>query len=604
MPVQAASVVRMARPRWSMAWLLRIGMTWSALSGCNEYTCQDTASCEAVDAGGETSSGVESSGLLGSTSPVATPTAISPSASETETEPGGETVPPPPSGPCGTRGTTRLCSEAQLLGNCAAGTQNCQQDGSWSECSITRKAQDSCEPGDDADCDGTPNEGCALCEGGSDPCNTGCEGCSIDGACYADGAVNTGDACLVCDISKSTLAWSVDVGAACDDEDSCTRQDACNVQGECQGEAVNCTDDEGVCGATRSCDPSSGQCVEAYAGGDVLCTDGDPCTADDHCNGAGECEGTPTTEGSDCACLENSDCDDDVPCTTDTCTDGQCSWTIDANTCVIRGQCYEANTPEPNNACRFCAPASDNTDWSNASSATSCDDGVWCNGADTCDGQGACSHAFPNGNRCAGTTGACEVQTCNESKDNCLAPAGTVCEENTVTGCLANEVDVCAADVKSWPIQYTCSGTSPNCGTNPIERTDLATVAEACGSDEACHATSGECRPKLGCDTTYCQEGLCWTKANAPGQYAQESARTYCSNLTFAGETSWRLPTVAQMQTLVEGPNAGCYWPSEMGPCNDELWTSDDSQSFAFWVGTAALQISTTPLYVRCVTED
>lgn len=451
----------------------------------------------------------------------------------------------------------------------------------------------------------TPGPG--PCDGNSteEGCNTACAGCLIDGVCQVNGAESASNPCLICDTAQSTDSWTVDEGAACDDGDACTTQDACSAQAECGGQAVTCTNDQGACGASRACDPSSGQCVAAYPGDDVGCSDGDPCTAGDHCNGAGECEGTPSDEDEACGCLTASDCDDNISCTTDTCNGGQCSWTVAANTCLINGQCYGANTPEPNNACRVCSPGASNSAWSNASNSTSCDDGLWCNGDDTCNGQGSCNHSASNGNRCANTTGACEVKTCNESKDSCLAAAGTVCSQTTTSGCLSNEAGVCSSDVKSWPVQYTCSGSSPNCGTTPTQRTDLATVITNCGADETCHASSGECRPKLGCSSTYCQEGLCWTKANAPGTYAQEPARTYCSGLSFVGEDTWRLPSVANMQTLVEGPNNdGCYWPSVMGDCNTEFWTADDSQSFAFWVGTAALQINGTPLYVRCVVEQ
>src|SRR5262249_30588308 len=54
----------------------------------------------------------------------------------------------------------RACSSAGLRGNCAAGTQMCV-NGKWGACSIAPAAADSCAvKGDDANCNGTPNEGC------------------------------------------------------------------------------------------------------------------------------------------------------------------------------------------------------------------------------------------------------------------------------------------------------------------------------------------------------------------------------------------------------------------------------------------------------------
>ena len=61
-----------------------------------------------------------------------------------------------------TSGTTRSCAADGYLGNCAAGTETCAA-GKWSACSISPLTKDSCaSKGDDATCNGTPNEGCAC----------------------------------------------------------------------------------------------------------------------------------------------------------------------------------------------------------------------------------------------------------------------------------------------------------------------------------------------------------------------------------------------------------------------------------------------------------
>ncbi len=442
-----------------------------------------------------------------------------------------------------------------------------------------------------------------FCNSETDTCSTDCSGCVIDGNCYADGSSSPTNACLVCDKATASDEWSVDVGANCDDDDLCTEDDTCDITGRCGGMEVVCNDDDDECGAARSCDSGTGTCVEQYPGSSISCSDGDSCTTNDRCDGAGECVGTPSTGATaGCDCIDDSDCDDGIACTTDTCREGQCAAQVASGSCLIRGKCYDQDTPDPSNPCRYCDAASANTSWSDSPSSVACDDGIWCNGDDMCDGSGSCSHAHPNGNRCADRTGACEVQSCDESAKHCFAPAGTVCDEDERSGCMMG--DSCSADVYTWPVQYTCSGESPTCGTTPNEREDLATVMTMCGDAEACHTASGTCRPALGCDTSYCKSGLCWTKENAPMQYAQDPARGYCGSLELAGRTDWRLPTVAEMETLLESqPSEGCYWPSEMGAC-DELWTTDGSASFAFWVGTSALQISSVPLDVRCVVTE
>jgi len=71
---------------------------------------------------------------------------------------------------CGLAGSLRTCDEGGLLGACAAGTQICQTDGSWSACSIEPGAADTCEDGNDANCNGVPNEGCPCVEGQEQTC--------------------------------------------------------------------------------------------------------------------------------------------------------------------------------------------------------------------------------------------------------------------------------------------------------------------------------------------------------------------------------------------------------------------------------------------------
>ena len=86
--------------------------------------------------------------------------------------------------------------------------------------------------------------------------------------------------------------------------------------------------------------------------------------------------------GDDCilhegACLDDSDCDDGVPCTMDT-----------------------------------CHPTTHTCEASYAAAGTSCEDGLFCNGAETCDGQGVCE---PGEDPCPG-------MLCSEIASTCIAP--------------------------------------------------------------------------------------------------------------------------------------------------------------------------------------
>jgi len=133
-------------------------------------------------------------------------------------------------------GAERFCQGTQ--GNCANGKQTCP-DGMWSACSIAPKAQDACTPGDDATCNGTPNEGC-TCE---------------DGAVQSCGPAAVG----ICKPGKSTCSggsWGSCVGAVV----AGTRLCASAADNDCDGKADNELDNVCVCSPTdnRTCNSHAG----------------------------------------------------------------------------------------------------------------------------------------------------------------------------------------------------------------------------------------------------------------------------------------------------------------------------------------------------------
>ena len=281
----------------------------------------------------------------------------------------------------------------------------------------TLKAQVLCEPpvtdcDTDAECDdGNPCNGTELCfaSGGVDtfasptchcasalpPDNT--VSCASDGTfcngtelCVA-GLCNghTGDPCpdTDCNHCNETDDNCFDPsGTACQDDANVCTDDECNGAGTCLNnpntlpcdDLLNCTTGD-IC--------SGGAC----AGAQVQCDDGISCTLDACFEGSGECQ----FDNDQCECEVDADCDDQNPCTDETC------------------------------ALNFTCVRSNNSDV--------CDDGLFCNGSDICGG-GTCS--IHDGNPCTGG-GQCN-QTCNETGDNCFDPAGTACvdgDDLTTTEC-------------------------------------------------------------------------------------------------------------------------------------------------------------------------
>jgi cysteine-rich repeat protein len=250
---------------------------------------------------------------------------------------------------------------------------------------------------------------------------------------------------------------NVDPGEACDDGnqvagDACTNgctvatcgdgivrtgieqcDDANQASGDCctpgcsfESGATVCRAAAGICDLAENCSDSSGSCpadgkkvsvCRAAAGIcdlDEICTgSGNDCPADvkgtQVCRASsGVCDLTESCNGSSNACPSNAVQPVNTPCTSDSnaCTDDKCDGA---------GACAHPGNAQP------------------------CDDGLFCNGADTCSG-GSCSlHA---GSPCPGADGDNDcTETCSELQNNCTAndTNGATCNDNNA----ATPVDQC-----------------------------------------------------------------------------------------------------------------------------------------------------------------
>jgi MYXO-CTERM domain-containing protein len=192
---------------------------------------------------------------------------------------------------------------------------------------------------------------------------------------------------------------------------------ACQIAGTCEpcDDGLYCNGAEGcansACVATSPCgslcDEEADTCVECFDVGD--CNDGEICTAD-ACN-AGVCEYTAVP----------GNCDDGQFCTTfDMCAGGTCSG-------GFMTPCGDENCNEDGDYCGECQFASDCEDGDPctthscdagrcgigeaADGAPCADNGVFCDGAETCLA-GSCQSA--------GAACNPELQTCNEDDDVCV----------------------------------------------------------------------------------------------------------------------------------------------------------------------------------------
>ena len=192
--------------------------------------------------------------------------------------------------------------------------------------------------------DGTPCDDGSACSQG-DQCVSG--GCLGNPPSCDDGDPCTLDICddeVGCDYSPAPD------GVPCEDGDPCTAPDAC-LAGECQAGEPFCgcqsdadcaaEDDDDLCNGTLmcspdgtckidpstiivcpagddpcltpSCTPETGTCTFSPSANGALCDDSDGCTINDTCQ-EGTCTGFPEP------------CDDQNPCTADSCQDGACTY--------------------------------------------------------------------------------------------------------------------------------------------------------------------------------------------------------------------------------------------------------------------------------------
>jgi hypothetical protein len=284
-----------------------------------------------------------------------------------------------------------------------------------------------------------------------------------------DGNACTDDVCTSGAPSNPDLAQGTNCGGAlvCDGAGICV---GCNQASDCPGQSsfcvtITCTTQQ--CGADNTTDgtplppaeQTAGACKEVQCngmGGTKIANQNTGSSCDDtlYCNGTDSClsgncsqhSGDPCTgpdNDSDCSesCNESTDactandangtvCDDGLYCTgSDTCSNGNCSQhSGDPCTGADGDSNCSESCSEQDNACNAPDPT-----------GSACNDGLYCNGNDSCTSGGTCG--LHNGNPCPGADndGDC-TESCNEANNNCTAkdPEGSGCFNGGVFGCCFN----------------------------------------------------------------------------------------------------------------------------------------------------------------------
>ncbi len=380
----------------------------------------------------------------------------------------------------GSRGRPdRIPDECQTL-------VDCDLDGTTDACELEAGTQV------DADYNGTPDDCvCMLpCDDG-DPCTTdSCDpvlGCVTAPIVCNDGNACTTDSCdavlgcvtapIVCDDTDPCTTDSCDsvlgcvtAPVVCDDTDPCTT-DSCDPVLGCVTAPIVC-DDGNAC-TTDSCDPVLG-CVTAP----VVCDDGDPCTAD-ACQAGVGCVAPPV------------DCDDGLFCNgVETC-DAVLGCISGAAPCVDAFACTSDNCNEAANTCVFVPIDS------------LCDNGLPCDGVETCDGAIGCVTGTPLD---CDDMDACTTDSCDNNMGGCINDLVVCTPTNecmdaacdSVTGCFETPNTNPCDDGDACTENDACSGGVCNSGT-PVD----------CEDGNPC--TDHTCDSLTGCATTFntatCDDG-------------------------------------------------------------------------------------------------
>jgi hypothetical protein len=411
---------------------------------------------------------------------------------------------------------TQPCSLSGLKGACAAGKQTCGANGQWGECDI-QPTTDSCDtPGDDSDCDGTPNSGCTCLDGTTQPC-----GPEAVGECQRGTS------------TCSNSAWGECVGGVLPALRDCTSSD----DNDCDGKPDDTLDTACTCAVdeVRACDAHPGK------------------------DGKGPCKAGQQ------ACVLSADrgssswksCAGSVgPVSNDTCAagnDANCNGVVNENC-----SCIEGNT-QSCGACDGGTQKCVNGQWAACSvTATTCGTCSSCGGNDACSvmpaddtrcGQISCpaSDACKTYTASSITTNRCKSLSACKTKADCpftVSPLGTSCGTaafcDAQGNCVPRTVQ-CGASTCNLATQFCCM--RPDAGV----ATCLAKGA-ACGDSPTPGSTNTGVPIK--CDEhADCATGTGCCLAAVQGNYSLE-CRTKCPGGDAFGENY-----------------ALCVTPTSVGPC-------------------------------------
>ncbi len=386
--------------------------------------------------------------------------------------------------------TTDSCNEATDSCDHASDNAVCS-DGNFCNGNEICDAVNGCLPGEAVSC---ADDG-LFCNG-TESCNEAADSCQSSGDPCPQGTVcnEATDACDEIPVEGCTS------NAECDDGNFCNGKEKCSVSykqsggtpqppvpGVCvAGTPVDCND--GVDCTIDSCNEAKDACD--HAPDNAVCDDGNFCNGNEVCapdsimsiatqESSGSMSGCKA--GAAVICQDNGlFCDGIESCNEakDSCTSSGNPCTPDVTVCNEK-----TDTCDPVGGC---------------TSDKECDDGIFCNGKETCNAYvkatgtnppvtGVCQDGIPVD--CSDGLD-CTIDSCNEEKDACdHAPDNAVCDD----GDFCNGNEICD------PLKGCQDGAAVSCPDNGL----FCDGTESCNeADDSCQSSGNPCTPGV----TVCNE--------------------------------------------------------------------------------------------------
>jgi len=400
--------------------------------------------------------------------------------------------------------------------------------------------------------------------------------CDSDGICQDTDCVYT-HTCADDDSDDGIPSEaSATCGAECDSDDDC--QDKCvgNVyyyNGDCIGDCT-CSYDTHDCDLQDDWyDTGNTQWVE-----DTQCTEKEQKEQEyrEYSCDVGGCDYSATgTQWVDTGNTKNKQngtpCDDGFYCIVgETCLNGVCYNGVEKD-CSDGVDCTDDSCDETNNQCV------------NIPNDAYCDDGLWCNGYETCDAVNDCQPGTPPD---CSDANECTDDVCNEDLDQCENPnsaPGTEC--GSARNCPDDACNVFVAEFYPDDGHDECDGAG-NCEVysctmedsfctddNPADGVNTLECGAECDQDSDCAAT--ECDQLDGCvgldyydydDVANDCLGDCTCESNACGAPAIYEDDPICNVAPFI-EMKWELPDDMLEFADCEGIDLICETYVDKGTC-------------------------------------